>query len=80
MRLMAMSWIASIAVFVAAQATAASLSTETGIHNPNIVPVVAGCRYGFHPAYYGCAPNRRIYRYRPYTSDYIEEWDTYEYY
>lgn len=80
MRASAIALISGIALFATAGANAAPITTDMVIHKSNIVPVVAGCKYGFHPAYYGCAPNRYTHRYRPYTSDYIDEWDTYDYY
>ena len=76
----AVALIAGLAIFAAAGANAAPSVSSTANHNPNIVQAMAGCKLGFHPAYYGCAPNRYVYRYRPYPRDYIEEWDEYDYY
>ena len=83
MRLSALVLIVGLGLTVAAGSNAAPIGPNLGATNPNIVNAVAGCKLGFHPAYYGCAPNRyvlRPYRYiRPY-DDVVEEWDEYTYY
>ena len=83
MRLSVLILISGLGLTVAAGANAAPLGPNLATSNPNIVQAVAGCKLGFHPAYYGCAPNRlvyRLYRYvRPY-DDVVEEWDEYTYY